>query len=386
MPYVPPEIISDVDSLYAEAVERFQLYYPDWEPDETTVVAILLGASAVMAWEQSYAMAQQFDNIYIDFGEELYGIPPLAATNAEAATTWVAADTDGHTIPAGEEITIDGVGFQVVSAVTIPPGSTSTAVGEVLVRALETGTDANGLSAPVEPVSSLEAWLESIAVVGTTSGGSVGETSAEYRARLADELTTVSPTAVTAADFVKFARRVPGAYRAMVLDGFLPGGTNVLDPLTGSYGNSGHITVSTIDEEGQPGPEDDVVADLEARRIVGIDVHYIEPTYNEIDVTAEISVDTVHFVALDVIAQVEAAIESYLSASAWGLPNYADADEREWQRDLYVRRDEVFTVINNVPGVQHVDTLNIDGNTTGNVLLTGDIPLPEPGSIVVTET
>ena len=545
MPYIPVDITTDVDTLYQTGIDNYQTYYPNWEPDEASVVSILLSVSATLAYEQLYAVSQQFDNIYVDFGEELYGIPFLEPTFATAATTWVASDTVGHTVPAGTQVLIGGVGFTVDVDVAIPPGSTSTAEGEVIVTAINSGTDSNGLTGDADAVESF-AWLDSITVVGVSAGGSAGETAEDYRNRLVDELATVSPTAVTATDYLLFARRVPGVYRAVVLDGYkpytnllttnqanidttdisgwtggasttisrstaqasagassllmtrtgttgtasatttpatpiVPGGTytaravmraattarssqlgiqwydassvalslangtaandstsawttysvtataptnaayaavvpqalaavaseghyvdsvglklgtdatwtandtnvNVYDAATRTWGNPGYVTVSTIDVNGQPGPKDDVLADLNARRMTGLFVGYADPFYNTINVSASITVDTTRYVGLDVVDAVTNAIEDYLSPAEWGKTGETTSDDRSWRSDSYVRRDELFTVINNTLGVEHVDSLSINGNTTTNVLMNGAVPLPQPGTIAV---
>lgn len=366
MSYVPPDLTTDVDTMYQQAVERFQLTYPDWEPDETTIIAILLSSAADMSYEQAYIMAQQFDNIYSDFGEELYGIPANEATSAIGSTTWIASDTLGHTIPAGEPILIDGIGFTVDTTVTIPAGTSSTSVGEVTVTAIDPGIDANDLGALIEPVNALEGWVESIQMVGITSGGTDPETNDDYRDRLADELTTVSPTAVTASDFVKFARRVPGAHRAIALDAYHVGGTNTLDPATNTYGNPGYITMSVIDEDGDVGPIADVLTDLNARRMTGIIVETLDPTYNIVDVVGQIAIDSVHYVTADVVSDVTLAIQEYLNPARWGLDPYADND-RDWDLEKYIRRDELLTIVNNIPGVKYV----VDGTlavVTNNLL------------------
>lgn len=553
MPYVEPTIISDVDTLYNLAVERWQGYYGDWEPDETSVLALILSEASYLSYEQAFALTQQFANIYVDFGEELYGVPPLTATGATGAVTVVADDTDGHTVEAGTElVTSDGIGFAVDNDVVIAPGSTTTTVGGVTITAVSPGTDANTVSGTLDPVNALS-WISSVTIVGVTAGGTDAETMEEYRDRLSDVLSTVSPTAVTADDFMKFARRVEGVERAIVLDAFIPftnlltanqasletdttgwaartnttiarttaqassgaaslsitrtgttgdavaattpttqtpvnpgaqytaraefrtavtartvnvgiewytgasgfistslsanvtdssaawtsasvtatapanaayavvivvavaavatevhyvdkiglkaSGTdatwalgetsaNVYDAATNTYGNPGYIAVSTIDAAGNPGPSAAVLSDLNDRRMTGITVNYVAPTYNTINVTATVTIDTSRYVALEVINAVNAAIQDYLNPGQWGRFTTGGGDflpdDRGWILDAYVRRDALYQVIRNVEGILHVDTLSINGNSTTNVLMSGTIPLPLAGTLSIT--
>ena len=545
MPYIPPSVITDVDTLYQDSIERWQNYYPEWEPDEASVLARILSVASYLSYEQANTLVQQFDNIFTVFGEDLYGIAAIDPQPATGVTTWTANDTVGHTIPAGTEVLISGVAFSTDADVVIPPGSSTTAAGAVAVTAINAGTDGNALTGSADPVTSL-AWVDTVTLVGSTAGGTDGETATEYRERLADELSTVSPTAVTADDFERFARRVPGSFRAVVLDAFKPftnllstnqasvetdttgftAGTNttiarstaqashgaaslsmtrtastgdatvrltvpiipstqytaraefraaatartvrldinwldasgasistttgtgtadttagwttvsttatspstawqaviiptsvaaivsevnyvdklgfkagtdttwaatdtssnVYDAPTDTWGNPGYIAVSAVDEAGNPANSADVLADLNGRRMTGIAVNWIAPTYNPINVTAAVTIDDERYVEIEVLDQVEAAINDYLDPAMWGVPSHTDADLREWKLETYVRRDELFTVMNNVAGVEHVDSLSINGNTTTNVQLVGTVPLPTAGSILLTAT
>lgn len=170
-----------------------------------------VAADAAFSWTRMAAAAFRY------LGATVYGIPANDGTPAIAVVTFTSIDTDGHTIPAGTQITIDDRAFATDSLATITPGSSS--VAGVAVTALFDGTDGNGLGSTAEPVDAFP-WLDTITVVGSTSGGTDAETDDEYQDRLAEELSLQAPRPITVTDYAKFAKRIAEVDRALAIDGF----------------------------------------------------------------------------------------------------------------------------------------------------------------------
>jgi hypothetical protein len=126
---------------------------------------------------------QTLDRIAQFLAEETFGLPVQAAVPASGALTVTYADTLGHEITAGRQLTLlagDGttrVGFEVVETVYVPPGSSSTGAGEVAILALEAGVAGNGLVDEPE-------FEEIGGGSGGLRGGLAGR-GARYRIRLA---------------------------------------------------------------------------------------------------------------------------------------------------------------------------------------------------------
>jgi hypothetical protein len=166
---------------------------------------------------------QTFDRIAQFLAEETFGLPVQAAVPASGALTVTYADTLGHEITAGRQLTLlagDGttrVGFEVVETVYVPPGSSSTGAGEVAILALEAGVAGNGLVDEPE-FEEIDDAQVSLVMLAPTSGGEEGETDADFRDRFARAARRFSPRLITAEDLEAYAADWPGAARAIAYD------------------------------------------------------------------------------------------------------------------------------------------------------------------------
>lgn len=153
-----------------------------------------------------------------------------------------------------------------------------------------------------------------------------------------------------------------------------------------------YVTVCVVDELGQPcstAIKAAVGAYLDSHREVNFVVPIIDPTYTTIDVQTTIKPEA----GTDPNAlqtNVVAAITKYLSPSEWGVPSpqrEGGSDPTDWVPDTKVRYLEVAQVVNNVPGVAYIVSLQTAlHNASPNVVdiqMAGDVTLPLPGSIVV---
>jgi hypothetical protein len=165
------------------------------------------------------------------------------------------------------------------------------------------------------------------------------------------------------------------------------------------------VTVAVATETGEPVNAADrtaLDAYLQSLREQNFIISVIDPNYTIIDVTATVKClpDPVRFVPADVKARVEEVIRDFLSPGNWGkadLPLGARSSESAvWHNELIVRYLEVAAAINSVEGVDYITTtggnfdltIGVGGSTQAraDILIVGTVPLPRPGTILVTAT
>jgi hypothetical protein len=382
--YIPVPIETEPVDLASEAFDYLQQKVPGWQPAPGNLEAWLIESLAQIAGELRVLTALVPDAIFAYYGESILGLPPYAATQATALTTWTASDTAGYTISAGTVIAITppasatSYGYAVDSDATILPGTTK--IAGVACRALEAGAAPSGITGTVAVIDSL-AFISTVTLDQPTSGGQDAETTDEYLARLSALLTLLSPRPILPQDFAVLAQRgVEGVSRAVAIDLYNPG-----PPIDANCPRC--VTVAVVDSQGNPVPAQvkaDVDALLQAQREVNFLVFVADPTYTTVDVSFDVQTWPGYDPA-DVTARVIAQIQTYLSPGSWGVPPYGDTSARSWINDTKVRYLEVAEQVNRVDGVHYVNTLAIRpaGGTFGqtDVALAGSAPLPRPGSI-----
>jgi uncharacterized phage protein gp47/JayE len=314
--------------------------------------------------------------IFTYFGEAVLGVPALQAAQATGTATFTMVDIAGYTVPAGAQLDIDGVAFLTIDDLTVAAGSSS---ANTNIEAVDAGTQANDLTgATVTLVAPTYVFVESVALSGTTAGGTDAEDPTDYADRLADELPTLSPKAILIGDFEALARRNPLVGRALAIDNYDPG-----PPIDAAA--EGHVTVAVHDTAGEAlgsSPKADIAADLEANRVLNIAVHVIDPTYTTVDVsfTATAYDD---FDAATVETAAEQAITDFLDPATWGRPPGGDATA--WINETTLRRNDLFGVLYDVEGIRHVTALTLalggGAQDTADVTLAGPAALPRAGAI-----
>lgn len=377
--FITIDIDRDAETLAEEAYDFIRTRWPEWEPADANLETWIIESLARLASEVAELTADVSLAILREFGETVAGVPPVDAVEATATTTWTMVDNMGYTIPAGTLVGIVGaddelIAFEVVSEVTVPNGSTSTAAGAVQLRAVEAGTNANDLTATPELIDAL-AFVSSIALVTGPSGGTDAESDEDYLDRLVEELQIMTPRPIIPEDFEVLAKRVSGVHRAKAIDGW--------NPADDTLNNERYIGIVAIDEAGadvSAGIKTEIDELLQELREVNFVVVVDSPDYTAIDVTVTATAyPTFDPAAVD--AAVTDALEEYLSPANWGVPPHGETDD--WVNDDEVRFLEVAEAINRVAGVHYIDSLTVEGGTS-DVALTGVVPLTQPGTISVT--
>lgn len=226
MAYITTPLETDPDQIAQEVFDRIQSTFVNWAPADGNLDTILIEAWAQVVAELRELETDVRDQIFRRLGSSLHGLVPIDATSATGNSTWTMINNLGYTIEAGTQVAIGATGdesiaFEVASEVVVPPGSTSTAAGGVSLVAVEGGANGSGLAGTVDLVDALE-HVQSIALVGQTTGGVDAESDDDYLARLVEELRLLTPRPILPEDFAVLARRVAGVARAVAVDLYSP--------------------------------------------------------------------------------------------------------------------------------------------------------------------
>lgn len=383
--YVSLPIATDPVDLAQQAITKLEEGIPSWNGAGGNLETWMIEACARIGAEVRDVASDVPAAIFRYFGATLADVKPIEAETATVASTWTMRDDAGYMVPAGTVVGLPGpdptelVAFEVAHPITVPAGSTTTAPGAVLLRAVERGEAGNGLSGVPQLIDAL-GYVDSLALVGATAGGADDEHDADYLDRLRAELELMTPRPIRPRDFEVLARRIAGVERALAVDGY--------DPSDESLGNERMVTVFAIDAAGaavDTATKDALAAELEAQREINFVVHVADPTYTPVDVSFEIAVEE-GWTPSEVRTRAEAAVASLLSPANWGQPS--TGDRRRWVSAPVVRLGELYAILNRVVGVDYVSALTLrrgaDPFSAADVTLPGAAPLPQPGVIVGT--
>lgn len=382
--FVNIPIETDASAVESDVYDALTDRFPGWEPSPGQLEVFLVKALSGMAADLAEIAVDVPPSIFATFGERIVNVPPFLAISATAASTWTMVDNAGYTIPAGTQVAIaaagdDLVAFEVLADVTVPPGSTATDAGEVLLSAIEPGEAANDLTANPRLLDAL-AFVDSIVLTATTAGGQDAEDPDDYLDRLAAEMTLLTPRPILPGDVEVLARRIPEVHRALALDGY--------NPDDDTSGNERMVAVAVVNEDGEPvstDGKDAVDALLQDMRELNFVFNVIDPDYSTIDVEATVTALS-GFDVTDLESAITEAISDFLLPSSWGQGQ--EVGSTTWRKVDTVRRNELIALVNRVEGVDYVEDLQLalDGDPLGtaDLSLTGPAPLTRPGTISAT--
>lgn len=378
-------IETDPSALEEAVYDQLATAFPGWEPADGNLETWLVKSLTQTAANLAEVAVEVPREIFNDFGEKIVGVEPLLAASATGETTWTMIDDEGYTIPAGTQVAIaisgdESVAFEVLEEVQVAAGDTVTATGEVVISAVIEGEDANGLTADPSLIEALD-FVDAIALEGTTSGGVDAEDPQDYLDRLTAEMRLLSPRPILPADVETLVRRVSEVGRAVAIDGY--------NPDDDTSNNERTVAVAVADEDGQPlsSPiKAEVDALLQAEREVNFVFKVMDPNYTTVKVTVT-AVALEGYDTDEVDAAVVAAIEDYLSPANWGRHEFT-TDTFTWRDVTTVRRFELVSLVDRVPGVDYITALTLAEQAgslgTSDVTLDGPASLPEAGTITAT--
>jgi len=385
--------VIDAQELMSGAFDYLQSRIPGWEPSEGQLDVWLIEAVSSEAADIGTLVSEVPKSIFRYLGL-LMGFPPLQATQAITTSTWYLSDDLGHDIVAGTQVAIvDHAGneqpFTVLTTETVPGGQSISDPGEVVLIATFPGSASNDIGGAGEHAILLDTipWVDDIILTGPTTGGSDGETDDQYLSRLTMLFQTISPRPILPRDFAILARNVPGVQRAAAID--------LYNPVDNTTGNERMITIVAVDAAGNPvsmSVRTAIQTYLDSMREINFQVHTMDPVMTQVDITTSFTVGY-GFTNADVVSRVEDALAAYVDPARWGTTEFVgDAAggtlAQSWQNDTVVSYLEVATVINNQMGVDRIVNLTIGKNGgpqyPTDLVLSGMVALPYPGSMVVT--
>ena len=178
---------------------------------------------------------------------------------------------------------------------------------------------------------------------------------------------------------------IAGVGRVLILDNYTPAGPGGTPAAASNVPGAFTVAVCAPDGSNVPsGVKTDVLNLLEADRILDVDVYVIDPTRTNVTV-AYTAVTFADWDPAAVKTAADAAVAEYLSPALWGTGD-TTGGLPTWLEDLTVRFGELYAVLNNVQGINHVTDVKINGSSNTNATLTGPAALPNLTAVTGTVT
>ena len=349
---------------------NLQTVLPEWIPREGNIEVLLLENLALEVAESIFAINRLPSTIteillsLLDI-ERDSGAAPVADIRFEMGIS------TGTTIPAGVTAVLEldsglePIIFTTDSELIIPPGASS---GVISATGDRFTSDAN--ETPAETLLELQDSIASVNYVKLNtivSGGRDPEDDIDYLTRGVQRLQRLTTTLLLPRHFEAAALEYTFVKRAKALDNY----NSVADVAhDGPVGNDpGYIAVALYgDNENVSTENKTTVLDFfEANAMSNLVITIIDPTITNVNVTAQIRIDP-DALASDVIDAVEDALSELLDPMTWPWTDV-------------VRKNEIISVITNVPGVDFLDTLTAPAT---DITLPGVANLAKAGTLNIT--
>jgi len=366
----PPDLTSYVDLRIFDRTDQeiveaglvgVALNLPLWVPREGhTEVAILEGVALELA--EAITAVNRLPGAVLETLLQLFAIFKSYGAAPTGLAEVFCADTGGHTIPGGTRLylpTTDGTGVVTMlvepPGVTIPPGSSSgvvSLIGDVFTAS------ANG--APVGTVIRMVSpmpFIDQIVLTTAVADGLDPETDSNWRDRGVQRLARLSDALVIPRHFEAAALEDPRVFRVVAVDNNDPTTTGVGD-------DPGHITVAVLGDGAalSVAARGEIEAALEAKAIAILDVHVTDIVVVTVTTATTITLADASDPAA-VTDAVKQALIGYLNPMTWAY-------------GTTIWRNELISLIDQVPGVDRVVTVTITGANGA-----GDYPLPTASTL-----
>jgi uncharacterized phage protein gp47/JayE len=370
--FIPPDIETNPITLATQAKQDLKDRWPDWDENRSDLDVILIDLVAALAANSATAARRFLSSLFRTFGTKLVGIQYFGGSPARGLITITLSDSDGHLIPRGYAVDIDGYEFTVDQDTIVGAGASS--ISGVAVTCTTVGTVGNGLEGgQVFPAANLS-FVSLVELDAPTTNGADPDDDATFQSDLAQKLRLMAETIVTESDIENFALLWPGIGRAV-------------------FQNDGarNITGAVADITGQAvlsGVKDDLVAAIQELLQVNTTFDVQDPTYNEISVTyTAVAYPYPNVDKVELKSRIDAAIASYLDPATFGSPPF-ESDPSQWVNDTLIRQYKLIGIVESLDGLNYIDELEITGDlgaaSAGDWEMSGDFPLPTAGVITGT--
>lgn len=305
--------VTDPSDLVTIGLQRAAELIPEWVPREGNVEVVLLEQMAVLI----ALLIERLETVVPAVTSqilELSGLDRDAGEAAALAVEFAMSDDLGHVIPAGSAVVIgdpnadEPITGTVTDAVTVPLGDV-TGAGVVTLDSLAVVAD---LSTATE-VLLIDAvpYVDEVTVTAVTSGGRDPETDDAFLGRGSAWLAAMTQLLGRPDQFAARALTDIRVGRALAV--------NRWDGVGTAGDVAGAVCVLLLGSDGaamDPGDEDEVKADLEARAVTELTVAVQAPVVTPVAVTATITL-LPGFVETAVVDAAEAAVAAWLDPLAW---------------------------------------------------------------------
>lgn len=308
---------SEVD-LVNLMVTYYQSKRPAWTPNPAQV-EVLLFETFAMAISGEIVTVQNVAYQVVQQLMSYEGVDPDNGARAAARIEFhVTPSLNPVVIPAGTRLrlTLDHSVGESIDLLTEEPvtiyGDGGNVVGYATAAAETVGGGANGTAAGtfLDIIDNLP-LVESARLYTPVLGGRDPETEMDFAARAEEARAAFANTLVRPENYENYSVRDPAVGRAHVLDRY--------DPNMPGATATGHVTVVTMDAQGQPllGSQITALANsIRERALSSLAIHVISPTYTTVDLAVTVRVRTGY--DADVVgARVTDALEAWLSPLTW---------------------------------------------------------------------
>jgi Baseplate J-like protein len=377
--YIIEPLDTDVETLFQDFVDYIRNYYPDWNPSEGQLDVLIARFFSIQTAFTADMASRVLRAIFRYFGSTMANIPPLPGSFASATVAFTVSDGEAHTLPEDTLVGLtDSDGdiqmFALVDDLNFAAGDVTESG---VCQAVEIGAAGNDLTGTVQMIELVD-WIDSAVVSGVSSGGSDPEVDEIFLARLSDNLQIPRRPALPN-DFALVAQNVPGVWRSCVIDNYDLG-----PPVNAAAAQC--IAISSVDEQGQPlsaAVRADLLAYLNSLVRQNFKIGFQDPTYNTVQITYNVT--AIEFTEPAAVkTAIDDAIAQNLSPANFAQYPEQAANNRSWRNVKVIRYLDLTTIVENVPGVDHINNLTFGLNggaqDKNDKNLNGLFPLTNPSA------
>lgn len=354
----------DPEDIYEAGKLVMQTRNPEWVPEESNLEVMLMQAMSMLVAEAIYSL-NQLPKIQVQAQLALLGVERNAGTPPTTTVQFETVGTAGLVIPAGTTVVLtletgDIFNFETDIELTIPEDSST---GTVAATSVDYGSEANGTPSG----TTLDMLADTIDIFEVTTASEVvngtdAESDDAWLERGIQRLQRLTETLVVPQHFINYALENAVVARCTAIDAY--------EPPSGTPGaDGGHMTLVVYGTAAALTTEQKTVLqeEIEAISAANLVIHIIDPSIETVAVTVAVK-KIAEYEEAAVTANIEAALEDYLSTQSW-----------PWEQ--YVRYNELITLISNVEGVDYVNALTAPAT---DVDLGDTATLTTPGTITIT--
>ena len=360
---------------------------PQWQPEAGQIEVVLAEAFA----DKTAALVAAINRLPDATAQtllQLFGITRSSGVKATGSALFTFTDTNGYTIPADTPLAwfSNSTSYVYVTQEDLIVG-TGASTGSVDLVAQAVGYDYNSalVNDALQVLVTLP-YVSSVVFDTAPSGGQDVETNEQYLDRGTNLLASYSSALATPSQIQAYVLDTYAVvYRCQVFDKrrYRDRDTTA----TGYTTHPGYALVAVAGQNADPSDTSDVTvsagnlalieSDVESRTTAGLGIDMMSAELVRITVTADFNI----LPGLDA-AELETAVGNALDA-------YLDPNEWDWSKQ-FVRVNEIIALIDNVTGVDYVNTVSLAGasvigssnfSTSGN-----DIQLDNLGTLVIAGT